>query len=273
MSDTLDAESFDYDEAPTPEVDPTEIGGQVGTEGFDEPSFFDPTPHSDELVKVKVNGEELSVPLSEALAGYQRTADYTRKTQELAEQRQAVQFAQTLQQALEADPARTISYLQEQYGLSNAQAAQLADQYQQDDDDDWLADPLERRIQEFERKFQAWEQQQAQVELQGELKSLQARYGQDFNPQEVVQEALRRGTDDLEGVYKAIAFDRLFAARQAEAEAQAATAADEERRTKAKVAASGVHTGPSAAGVTAAPSTTPTSIADAFRAAKAELGF
>ena len=37
---------------------------------------------------VKVNGEEIDVPLNELLAGYQRTADYTRKTQEVAAMRQ-----------------------------------------------------------------------------------------------------------------------------------------------------------------------------------------
>lgn len=40
-------------------------------------------------VKAKVDGEEVEVTLAEALNGYQRTADYTRKTTELAEQRKA----------------------------------------------------------------------------------------------------------------------------------------------------------------------------------------
>jgi len=41
--------------------------------------------------KVKVGKEELEVPLDELLKGYSRTADYTRKTQEIAETRKAVE--------------------------------------------------------------------------------------------------------------------------------------------------------------------------------------
>lgn len=44
----------------------------------------------DPLVSVKIDGEEQEVKLSELRNGYQRQADYTRKTQELAQQRQEV---------------------------------------------------------------------------------------------------------------------------------------------------------------------------------------
>ena len=54
-------------------------------EESDEPE--EPTP----TYKVKVGKEELEVPLDELLKGYSRTADYTRKTQEIAETRKAVE--------------------------------------------------------------------------------------------------------------------------------------------------------------------------------------
>jgi hypothetical protein len=41
--------------------------------------------------RVKVGKDEVEVPLDELLKGYSRTADYTRKTQEVAEQRKAVE--------------------------------------------------------------------------------------------------------------------------------------------------------------------------------------
>jgi chromosome segregation ATPase len=41
--------------------------------------------------RTKVNGEEVEVTLDELLKGYSRTSDYTRKTQELAAQRKAVE--------------------------------------------------------------------------------------------------------------------------------------------------------------------------------------
>ena len=62
--------------------------------------YLETENYSNHVVRVKLDGEELQVPLSEALAGYQRQADYTRKTQELAEQRSQMQYAATIQTAL-----------------------------------------------------------------------------------------------------------------------------------------------------------------------------
>ena len=47
----------------------------------------EPTP----TYKVKVGKDEIDVPLDELLKGYSRTADYTRKTQEIAETRKVVE--------------------------------------------------------------------------------------------------------------------------------------------------------------------------------------
>jgi hypothetical protein len=43
------------------------------------------------VYRVKVDGEEIEVPFSELLKGYQRQADYTRKTQRIAEERRKLQ--------------------------------------------------------------------------------------------------------------------------------------------------------------------------------------
>jgi hypothetical protein len=53
--------------------------------------------------KVKVNGEEVEVPLSELQKGYSREQDYTKKTMALAEERTKLQgqFASELQQQIE----------------------------------------------------------------------------------------------------------------------------------------------------------------------------
>jgi hypothetical protein len=53
----------------------------------DEVQEEEPTP----TYRVKVGKDELDVPLDELLKGYSRTADYTRKTQEIAETRKAVE--------------------------------------------------------------------------------------------------------------------------------------------------------------------------------------
>lgn len=54
-------------------------------------------------VKVKVNGEEIEVPLEEALKGYSREQDYTRSKMALAEERKALhgELAERLQTALD----------------------------------------------------------------------------------------------------------------------------------------------------------------------------
>lgn len=67
-------------------VEQTEIQEELDeeTEEYEEP---EPTP----TYRVKVGKEEVEVPLDELLKGYSRTADYTKKTQELAENRKAVE--------------------------------------------------------------------------------------------------------------------------------------------------------------------------------------
>lgn len=61
----------------------------------------------DPLYSVKVDGEEVEVPLSELLKGYSRTSDYTKKTQALAEVRKATEQEVTAaQQAREEYSSR-----------------------------------------------------------------------------------------------------------------------------------------------------------------------
>jgi len=60
---------------------------EVVDESEEEATEEEPTP----TYKVRVGKEEVEVPLDELLKGYSRTADYTRKTQEIADQRKAVE--------------------------------------------------------------------------------------------------------------------------------------------------------------------------------------
>lgn len=51
-----------------------------------------PEPETEvQTFKVKVDGEEIDVPLDELLKGYSRTSDYTRKTQKVSEERKALE--------------------------------------------------------------------------------------------------------------------------------------------------------------------------------------
>lgn len=74
------------------EVDP-EGEEPVDPEGDPEsdPDEDEGEPEAPQTFKVKVDGEEVEVPLDELLKGYSREQDYTRKTQAVAEQRKAAE--------------------------------------------------------------------------------------------------------------------------------------------------------------------------------------
>lgn len=227
-----------------------------------EPTYFDPTTYSDHLVRVKVDGEEVEVPLSEALSGYSRTADYTRKTQSLAEQQREAQFAITLHKALENNPQATLRLLQEQYAEPETPA---------DDDEAWLDDPVESRFREYDQRIQRYEQYQADQELRTALRVLQQRYGEGFNPTDVVARAAQQNRMDLEAVYKEMAFDQMWTQQQAQAEAARRREADEASRTAAKAGVT-AHSGGSANGAVADQSGSATTVSQAFYDAKKALG-
>ena len=69
---------------------------EVEEESEEEESEEDEAEEEPEVYAVKVDGEELEVSLDELVQGYSRHSDYTRKTQELASQRD--QMAQMQQQ-------------------------------------------------------------------------------------------------------------------------------------------------------------------------------
>lgn len=231
-----------------------------------EPPVLDVTEYSDYRIPVKLDGEELKVPLSEAIAGYQRQADYTRKTQELAEQRQALQFASTLQTALENDPAATIDLLATHYGISRAQAQQMANEMVDED-----LDPAERKMRELDQRIAQFEEFQSQQQIEKEINRLKGIYD-DFDTNEVVQAALRSGSTNLEATYKQIAFDKFMKQKDLEAKANAAKQAEEAKIIESKRQASVVEGGASATASTTTESSGPvTSLAEAWAAAKRAL--
>ena len=249
-----------------PEVNPIE-NGQVentevkGTEA--EVDYFDWNDYGDKHVKVSVSGEEIGVPLKEALAGYQRQSDYTQKTQELAEQRREMQYAQAIQQALDNDPAGTIQLLQNHYGM-NQQDESL-------DDDDLFADPMEQQYRTLDSRIRAFEEVQEMQKLERTIESLKSRYGADFDANEVVAQALATGSNDLESTYKQVAFDRIYNSNRANSEFTSKKEAEEKLALELKRSASVVSGGSSARG-TSTGSGQISSLRDAWDSAKQELG-
>jgi len=255
-----------------PEIDPV-VDGQVAEVDGEAPEADIPELNIDEFadhyVTVKVDGEDVRVPLSEAVAGYSRHADYTRKTQELAQQRQELQWANAIRMALENNPSQTIDLLSQHYGVSRAEAQRIADDYSVLEET-W-SDPVESKMSELDKRIRAFEEQQAYAELERSIQSLQTKYGEDFDPQEVVSAALAQGTNNLEAVYKQIAFDRVAAKAEAAKKVAADKVAQEKAVIESKKAASAVSGGSSAKGGTEE-SGPIRSISDAWNAAKRSYG-
>ena len=260
-----------------PVVDPANTGGQVEDVGGNadvqaDAPILNVDEFSDHHVVVKVDGEDVRVPLSEAVAGYSRQADYTRKTQELAQQKQSLQWASAVAQALENDPSRTIELLQTHYGLSKAQAQQVADQATEGVDDPEWNDPVASRVQQLDQRIAQFEQERAYQKLEAEVSRLQTTYGEDFNPQEVVAQALAVGSSNLEAVFKQMSFDKLMTRVQA-AERLAGDRIAQEQAVLDSKRDAGVVSGGSSASDNGIEDSSPIrSVSDAWNAAKRQYG-
>jgi len=173
-------------------------------------------------------------------------------------------------QALETNPQSTIELLTRHYGVAAANQM-VADAGVTQPEVPQFDDPLEQRLWETEQRINQYEQDRANEQLQREIGRLRGTY-EDFDPQEVVREALRRGTTDLEGTYKQVAYDRVIQRLQAQQAAQQVTTANEQAVVDAKRDAGFVQGGASANGPTAIPQGRISSVADAWAAAKQQIG-
>ncbi len=115
-------------------------------------------PAQPKTFKVKVDGEEVEVTEDDLLNGYSRTADYTKKTQALAEQRKAFEAEQQAVLEERAKYAQVLSALQAQLQTATAQ--------EQDWDALYDQDPIEAS--KLERKWRAYKEQQAAVRAEQE---------------------------------------------------------------------------------------------------------
>lgn len=206
LSDDLDP-GFDSDTG-VPEAETDLAGGEQIGEALPE---VEPEPDYDYLdvedpdskyVRVKIDGEDQTVPLSEALSGYSRTQDYTRKTQEVARQRQEAEEAIRLNRALQANPGLTVQVLANQagvtvedfLGMTPRQQQQVADEASYEDDYD--VDPYEKQMKQSMSRVEALEQRLAQQDADRELRQatdgLKRQFGaSDEDVLEVVRQAVQ----------------------------------------------------------------------------------
>lgn len=214
--------------------------------------YLDPEAVGGHLVKIKVAGVEKEVPLADALKGYMREADYTRKTQELSAQARRLNQAEQLVAALEQDPVRTLK--------------QLADAYEIDVDNGLQPqepDPNRDMLRSLHQEVQALRGQSVQQKIDAEIAQIQEAYG-DFDLRSTAAYAVDRGLS-LTDAYKTLNFD---AVRQG----QSAQAKVEENRQRA-LAAQVVEGGAAVQrGAVSAAKKVPQSFREAYFSAKQEHG-
>ena len=171
-SDTEEDEGEELeDDEDAAESEDDEDDGEAEDEEPEEPRY-----------KIKVDGEEVEVTLSELQSGYSRDADYRRKTQALAEKRKTVE--QELEQARQERQqyAQNLQYLQQQM------------QSLQEPEPDWAKlereDPVGFAVQR-EKWREKREKQQALVAEQQRLTERQHTEQQQRLQQQLTQERER----------------------------------------------------------------------------------
>ena len=250
---------------------------QIGEADQPERQYVDVEDPDNRYVRVKVQGEDIEVPYSEAIRGYSREADYTRKAQEVAQARQEAEFGMNLQRALQSNPEMTLRILSEQYGLNLGGQAPVPMVEEPD-----YTDPYERQLAEERAARLALEERINQRETDDRLNTAINGLRQQFNAndddlREVINLAYQLGAnvDQLPYLFKAMTFDKINARVQAQrlVEKQREEEAAQ-RQAAAASAAQVVQQGTIGSnGITArAPADGPMTIRQAVEAALAEHG-
>jgi len=160
---------------------------------------------------VKIDGAEQQVTLDELQNGYQRQADYTRKTQELASERERLAQGEAIVQALEADPEGTISALAGSFGVSVGNQNTLSSEGMDHED----MDPDEVRLRRIESSIEEQNRALRQQNLQKEVNTLRSKYdGIDFDEKALYAHALKNKINNLDAAFTHMNWDKMQTAEK-----------------------------------------------------------
>jgi|TARA_B100000586_G_scaffold210794_1_gene157912 hypothetical protein len=149
----------------------------------------------EQMYTIKVDGEETQIPQSELVNGYQRQADYTRKTQELSAERERLQQAEAIVSALESNPEETLKVLARSFDIDTPAPSEVQGS------EDWEEEtPTDKRLTELEGKIARQESAQRQQVIENEVQRLQEKYG-DFESRELLNHALKNQISNLDAAY------------------------------------------------------------------------
>ena len=216
---------------------------------------------------VTVDGGEQQVSLSELQDGYQRQADYTRKTQDLAFERKRLQQAEAIVSSLESDPAGTLTALRDAFGVAGTPSEPAAPA--PSEFDEWgeavEPDPNGTRIAALEARLEQQDRLHRREQVEKQVEALHDHYGE-FDATELYQHALRHKIGNLEAA--------LTHMRFGEVSDRATKLEKEQERTTAKRDASVVEpSGSTQTGAVTAKAgkDSPSSIRESFALAKKQL--
>ncbi len=161
-NEQLETEATDEgEEAVEASADEADVESVEEPEGDEE---AEEAPTAAQTFRVKVDGEEVEVPLDELLKGYSRTADYTRKTQAIAEARKNAEAEAAQAREERQRYAQTLQVLEAQ--LKAAQPPEIDwDRLYQENPVEWVR---QRELVRTRQEQQAWveNQRRALVEKQ-----------------------------------------------------------------------------------------------------------
>lgn len=175
----------------TPDIQVTEPVGDPITE----PSVDTAPPQT---YVVKVGGVEQEVTLEDLQSGFMRQADYTRKTQEIAQMRQRLAQAEAIANSLETDPQGTLRALAQAFGIEAGSEGF---------DPEVEVDPTDQRLSAIERQFQQRQAQEVRAQIDNEIDTLLNTYG-DFDLQKVITHAASNGMT-VTAAYRDLHFDAV----------------------------------------------------------------
>ena len=160
---------------------------------------------------VKIDGAEQQVTLNELQNGYQRQADYTRKTQELASERERLAQGEAIVQALESDPEGAISALAGAFGVSGGNQHNMPSEQTEYEE----LDPEEFRLRRIESSIEEQNRALRQQNLQKEVNTLRNKYENvDFDEKALYAHALKNKINNLDAAFTHMNWDKMQTAEK-----------------------------------------------------------
>ena len=152
---------------------------------------------------VTIDGEQMDVSQSELINGYQRQAEYTRKTQELATERERLAQGEAIVQALESDPESAVSALADAFGIRMGNQASVPQEEMEE------LDPEETRLRRIESAIEEQDRIQRQQNLQKEMNTLRDKYQADIDENALYSHALKHNIGNLDAAYTHMTYEDL----------------------------------------------------------------